>query len=83
MKKALSIIFCIIAGIATAFMVFVFVYSTFVSRIAYKETLMWSAGVVSWLALNIREYIRNSKISGYLVWQLFLFVLLLVSTFFG
>ncbi len=63
MKAKTRTIFLIVAIIACVFMISVYLYSIFINPIEYKYTLMWGAGIIILLSLNICNYLDKGSFS--------------------
>ena len=81
MKKKISLIFFIIAIVVTVFMVVIDLYSWFIGEVNLKDYWVYGAGTLACLSMTIYDYLKNSKISGVLIFELLLFLILFVFAF--
>lgn len=81
MKKKISLIFFIIAIVAAVFMTVIVLYSWFIGEVNNKDHWMFGAGTIVCLSLIIYDYLKNSKLSGVLIFELLLFLILFLLAF--
>lgn len=81
MKKKVSLICFITAIVTTIFLVVILLYSYFIGEINHKDRWMCGTAMISCLLMFTYEYLKNSKISGILIYELLLFLIMFVFTF--
>lgn len=81
MKKKISFIFYIIAIVAVVFMGVIVLYSWFIGEINHKYHWMYGTATISCLSMIIYDYLKNSKISGVLIYELLLVLIMFVLAF--
>ena len=82
MKKKISLIFFIIAIVTTVFSVVILLYSYFIGDINHKYSWMWGATVIACFSMIIYDYLKKSKISGILIYELLLLLVMFTFTFY-
>lgn len=81
MKKKISFIFFIIAIVAAVFMTVIVLYSWFIGEVDHKDYWMYGVATIACLSMIIYDYLKNSKISGVLIYELLLFLIMFVFAF--
>ncbi len=80
-EKRTNIVFIIIAIISAVVMLSIFLYSDFVRTVDYKYQLMFGAGIISLISLNIYNYFEKQKIMVSLMCPLGIFIIAFIVSF--